>query len=96
MVSNCLWGVAHHDQIYYAETRPMPIGDPPYTLPVTTDCSGFVTMMAKWSGAADPSGFEFNGYGNTNTILEHSPQSPGPRASPATCWSSASTRTLSM
>jgi hypothetical protein len=72
MVSNCQWGVAHHDQVYYAELRPMPIGDPPYTLPFTTDCSGFATMMAKWSGAADPNGFGFNGYGNTNTMLEHS------------------------
>ncbi|MGH3296004.1 MAG: hypothetical protein ACRDP7_29815 [Trebonia sp.] len=73
MVSNCQWGVAHHDQIYYAEIRPMPIGDPPHGLPFTTDCSGFATMMAKWSGAADPNGSGFNGYGNTNTMLEHSP-----------------------
>ncbi len=73
MVSNCLWGVAHHDQIYYAEIRPMPIGDPPHTLPFTTDCSGFATLMAKWSGAADPNGSGYNGYGNTNTMLEHSP-----------------------
>jgi peptidoglycan hydrolase-like protein with peptidoglycan-binding domain len=73
MVSNCEWAVAHHDQIYYAESRPIQIGDPPRTLPFTTDCSGFVTLMAKWSGAADPNGFGFNGYGNTNTMLEHSP-----------------------
>jgi peptidoglycan hydrolase-like protein with peptidoglycan-binding domain len=73
MVSNCQWGVAHHDQIYYAELRPIPIGDPPHTLPFTTDCSGFVTMMAKWSGAADPNGSQYNGWGNTNTMLEHSP-----------------------
>lgn len=72
MVSNCQWGVAHHDQIHYAEIRPYP-RIPPRTLPFTTDCSGFGTMMASWSGAADPNGFGFNGYGNTDTMLAHSP-----------------------
>jgi hypothetical protein len=71
MVSNCQWGVANHDRIFYAEIRPYPL-TPPRTLPFTTDCSGFATMMARWSGAADPNGFGFNGYGNTDTMLAHS------------------------
>lgn len=72
MVSNCQWGVAHRAQIHYAEIRPYPL-TPPHTLPFTTDCSGFATMMARWSGAADPNGFGFNGSGNTDTMLAHSP-----------------------
>ena len=72
MVGNCEWAVANHDRIFYAEERPYPI-TPPRTLPFTTDCSGFATMMARWSGAADPNGFAFNGYGNTDTMLAHSP-----------------------
>jgi peptidoglycan hydrolase-like protein with peptidoglycan-binding domain len=72
MVGNCQWAVANRDQISYGEVRPYPL-TPPRTLPFTTDCSGFATMMARWSGAADPNGFEFNGYGNTDTMLAHSP-----------------------
>jgi hypothetical protein len=72
MVSNCDWGVTHNAEIHYAEIRPMPINIPKYSLPFTTDCSGFATMMAKWSGAADPNGFGFNGSGNTDTMLAHS------------------------
>ena len=50
----------------------MSINMPKYTLPFTTDCSGFATIMAKWSGAADPNGYGFNGYGNTDSMLAHS------------------------
>lgn len=70
MVSNCQWGVAHHDEIYYQESRPYEL-TPVHTLPLTADCSAFVTMMARWSGAPDPNGFGYNGYGNTDTMLGH-------------------------
>jgi hypothetical protein len=72
MVANCRWAVAHHQQINYAEIRPYPL-IPPRTLPFTTDCSGFAEMMARWSGAADPSGAGFDGSGYTGSILDHSP-----------------------
>jgi len=71
MVANCRWAVAHHDRISYAEIRPYPL-IPPRTLPFTTDCSGFAAMMARWSGAADPSGAGFDGSGNTDSMLTHS------------------------
>lgn len=71
MVANCRWAVAHHNQINYAEIRPYPL-TPPRTLPFTTDCSGFAEMMARWSGAADPSGAGFDGLGYTGSILDHS------------------------
>ena len=62
MVANCRWAVTNHKQINYAEIRPWPI-IPPRTLPFTTDCSGFAEMMARWSGAADPTGAGFDGSG---------------------------------
>ncbi|MEU1162149.1 hypothetical protein ABZ372_16025 [Streptomyces sp. NPDC005921] len=71
MVSNCLWGVQHEPDIHYLETRPMPIGIAVHHLPFTTDCSGFATLMAKWSGAGDPNGSGFDGQGFTGTMLDH-------------------------
>ena len=49
----------------------MPIHIPRRHLPFTTDCSGFVTMMAKWGGAPDPNGSGYDGYGNTGTLLDN-------------------------
>jgi hypothetical protein len=81
MVSNCQWAVAHRDQFTYAEIRPWPI-TPPRTLPITTDCSGFAEMMARWSGAADPSGAGFDGSGYTDSMLDHSPHIPRAETQP--------------
>jgi len=71
MVANCRWAVTNHKHINYAEIRPYPL-IAPRTLPFTTDCSGFAAMMARWSGAADPTGNGFNGFGNTDTMLAQS------------------------
>jgi hypothetical protein len=49
----------------------MPIHIPRRHLPFETDCSGFVTMMAKWGGAPDPNGRGYDGYGFTGTLLDH-------------------------
>ena len=65
------WGVAHAAQIHYAELRPIPVHDAPGTLPLTTDCSGFVTLCAKWAGCSDPNGLGFSGQGFTGTLLGH-------------------------
>lgn len=77
MVNNCNWGVANNAQIHYPpgdlNARPMPINIPKYHLPFTTDCSGFVTLMAKWSGAPDPNGMGYDGYGYTGSLLQHLP-----------------------
>lgn len=40
-------------------------------LPLTTDCSGFVTLCYKLAGAPDPNGLDYNGQGYTGTLLEH-------------------------
>jgi peptidoglycan hydrolase-like protein with peptidoglycan-binding domain len=82
MVTYCNWGVAHHAEINYAESRPMPINLPRLSLPFTTDCSGFATLMAKWAGAADPNGLEYDGEGYTGTMLAHLSHIPQGEASP--------------
>ena len=81
MVANCQWAVAHHGQFTYAEIRPYSIV-PLRTVPVTLDCSSFATLMAMWSGAADPSGNGFNGRGNTDTMLAHSQHIPRAETQP--------------
>lgn len=55
-------------KVHYAEIRPIP-----HTLkfPMTTDCSGFVTLLHQLAGAADPNGYGFNGQGYTGTLLTH-------------------------
>ena len=37
--------------------------------PITTDCSGFVTLCYLAAGAPDPSGLGYNGQGYTGTLL---------------------------
>jgi hypothetical protein len=70
----CVWGmwaVANRAHIDYAETRPIPVNDPAGTLPFTTDCSGFVVLMARWAGCAtDPSGQRYDGEGYTGSMVD--------------------------
>src|SRR6266699_1443402 len=68
MVSQADWAINNAPSISYQEARPMPIHIPVHHLPFTTDCSGFVTMMAKWGGAPDPNGLGYDGYGFTVTL----------------------------
>ena len=64
------WGVHHTAEIHYSE------GADRYnwsktkrgTLPISTDCSGFVAMCYKWAGLPDPSGDNFQA-GYTGTLL---------------------------
>ena len=73
MVSQCQWAIANRTKISYSQIRPIPVNLPPHSLPFTTDCSGFVTLMAKWSGNQDPNGNGFDGQGYTGTMLTHLP-----------------------
>jgi hypothetical protein len=75
MVNGCNWAIAHRSEIHYAEIRPMPIHTS-INHGFTTDCSGFVTLMAKWGGCSDPNGLNFDGQGYTGTMLEHLPHIP--------------------
>jgi len=76
MVDDCQWAIAHRINIHYGQIRPIPVNLPPKSLPFTTDCSGFVTLMAKWSGNPDPNGNGFDGQGYTGTMLTHLPHIP--------------------
>jgi hypothetical protein len=73
IVSHAEWAIKHTSSIHYKEIRPMPIHLPAQHLPFTTDCSGFVTVLAKWAGAPDPNGNGYSGYGFTGTLLSHLP-----------------------
>lgn len=80
VVDNCHWGVANAHLIGYAETRPYPRPAYHARTAFVTDCSGFVSLMAMWSRLAnmqgvdiDPSGYAFDGYGNSDTIFDHLP-----------------------
>ena len=46
----------------------MPLG---WWLPLTTDCSGFVTLCYFIAGAPDPNGLDYDGQGSTGTLLRH-------------------------
>jgi hypothetical protein len=54
--------------MHYAEVRPMPLTS---KFPITTDCSGFVTLCYYLAGAADPNGLGYSHYGYTGTLLSH-------------------------
>jgi hypothetical protein len=76
MVDDCNWAIEHRAEIHYAEVRPIPLNVLKFHVPFTTDCSGFVTLMAKWSGNPDPNGNAFDGEGYTGTMLSHLPHIP--------------------
>src|ERR671937_861159 len=65
-----LWGVRNEARIHYAPVRPIPLRR---TLPLTTDCSGFVTLCYYLAGAPDPNGLGYSGEGWTGTLLRHLP-----------------------
>ena len=68
IVTAAWWGIEHELEIHYGETRPIPLGR---RLPLTTDCSGFVTLCYYLAGAPDPNGSRYSGYGWTGTLLRH-------------------------
>ena len=60
-------GIRNEPRIHYAETRPFPLER---HLPLTTDCSGFVTLCYFLAGAPDPNGRGYDGRGWTGSLLE--------------------------
>ena len=67
------WAVAHRVENDYREVRPIPFWLPAFETSqrIETDCSGETALLAKWEGLPDPSGFAFDGQGNTGTLLHH-------------------------
>jgi len=43
----------------------------PFLLPMTSDCSAWITKIASWTGLPDPNGQNYNGQGYTGTLLSH-------------------------
>jgi cell wall-associated NlpC family hydrolase len=68
IVAAARWGIANEPRIHYGEIRPIPLAK---ALPLTTDCSGFVTICFYLAGAPDPNGLGYSGYGYTGTLLDH-------------------------
>jgi cell wall-associated NlpC family hydrolase len=66
IVTAARWGIGNELRIHYVEVRPIPLGR---TLPLTTDCSGFVTVCYFLAGAPDPNGRGYDGTGYTGTML---------------------------
>ena len=71
IAAHAMWGVDHAADIHYRQSRPIDGMGHYRQLPLSTDCSGFVTLCYQWGGAADPNGQGFSGYGYTGTILDH-------------------------
>lgn len=65
------WGIQHEPQIHYRQSRPIDGLHEPYKLPLSTDCSGFLTLCYAWAGADDPNGLGYSGQGYTGTLLQH-------------------------
>jgi hypothetical protein len=70
IVAAARWGIANEPRIHYGQIRPMPLER---ALPLTTDCSGFVTLCYFLAGAPDPNGRGYDGSGYTGTLLDHLP-----------------------
>ena len=66
IVAAAQWGIRNEPRIHYAPVRPIPLTR---TLPLFTDCSGFVTLCYYLAGAPDPNGLDYDGQGYTGTLL---------------------------
>lgn len=66
-----LWGYNTRASIYYMQFRPMELLNDLEHLPISEDCSTFYTKMAKYAGWVDPNGNNYDGIGNTTTLIEH-------------------------
>jgi hypothetical protein len=69
VVAWALWGVTNKSRVHYGSVRPIDGLNHPGQLPLTTDCSGWVTLCYKWAGARDPNCNGYSGQGSTGTIL---------------------------
>jgi cell wall-associated NlpC family hydrolase len=83
IVAAARWGIAHEPQIHYGALRPMPLTR---ALPLTTDCSGFVTLCYHLAGAPDPNGLGYNGQGWTGTLLRHLQETGEPQPGDVVVW----------
>lgn len=74
IVAFCHWGIANESDIHYSQQRPMERLKTPTQLtqlPRFADCSEFATDSYAYAGGPDPNGENFNGTGNTTSMLQH-------------------------
>lgn len=83
IVAAARWGIANEPRIHYGEARPFPLAR---RLPLSTDCSGFVTLCYWLAGAPDPNGLGYSGAGWTGTLLRHLPETDAPRRGDVVVW----------
>ena len=83
IVAAARWGIANEPRIHYGQARPFPLAR---RLPLTTDCSGFVTLCYFLGGAPDPNGLGYSGQGFTGTLLRHLHETENPRAGDVVVW----------
>ena len=74
ILAEALWGYNNRGRIHYVQARPMRSLRKGHSLPQSTDCSEFATTCYKRAGAIDPSGWLFNGYGNTDSQMRRGRQ----------------------
>jgi cell wall-associated NlpC family hydrolase len=83
IVAAARWGIANEPRIHYGEARPFPLAR---RLPLTTDCSGFVTLCYFLASAPDPNGLGYSGEGWTGTLLRHLEPTDELRAGDVVVW----------
>ncbi len=59
----------------YREVRPLSL-PPKLAHGVIADCSFGVKVLCDWAGVPDPTGENYDGYGNSTSIFEHLPHVP--------------------
>ena len=66
------WGVANRAHFSYSEGAERMEGiHKRGLLPISCDCSAFVTLCYAWAYAPDPNGLNYDGQGYTGTLLSH-------------------------
>jgi hypothetical protein len=86
IVANALWGVEKCDEIHYDMMGPRLAGlDSPRGIPLTTDCSAFVTLCYSWAGAPNPNGgpYGVKTTAFTGTLLKNCRRIPRSMVQPA-------------
>ena len=60
-------GITQRQHFTYEEVRPLPLTWPPHH--TNTDCSFFVKLCYWKAGAKDPTGLNYDGYGNSDSLF---------------------------
>lgn len=79
LVKNAYWLVSEAQYIDYGQTRPFPLRSAgalkgifaAKSTAFAPDCSMAVTNLYYMSGAKDPTGYGFKGYGNTSSMMSN-------------------------